>query len=64
MVKKENLSEKEIVDITKEQEEETTEYIGIKEDEEIDGEVVKVLISSSYENKVSNTIDDRNLVNK
>jgi len=64
MVKKENLSEKEIVDITKEQEEETTEYIGIKEDEEIDGEVVRVLISSSYENKVSNTIDDKNLINK
>jgi len=64
MVKKENLVEKEIVDITKEQEEETTEYIGIKEDEEIDGEVVKVLISSSYENKVSNTIDDKNLMNK
>ncbi|WP_326513868.1 hypothetical protein [Clostridium intestinale] len=64
MVKKENLSEKEIVDITKEENEETIEYIGLREDEEIDGEVIKVLISSSYENKVSNNIDDKNLINK
>ena len=64
MDKKEKLSEKEIVDITKEENEETIEYIGLKEDEEIDGEVIKVLISSSYENKVSNTIDDKNLINK
>jgi hypothetical protein len=64
VVKKEKLSENEIVDITKEEEQETTEYIGVKEDEEIDGEVVKVLISSSYENKVSNNIDDKNLINK
>ncbi|MNO00216.1 hypothetical protein D3C81_2200520 [compost metagenome] len=64
MDKKENLSEKEIVDITKEESEETIEYIGLKEDEEIDGEVVKVLISSSYKNKVTNTADDKNLINK
>ncbi|WP_286907206.1 hypothetical protein [Clostridium sp. UBA1652] len=64
MVKKESLSEKEIVDITKEENEETIEYIGLKEDEEIDGEVIKVLISSSYENKVSNTVDDKSLINK
>ena len=64
MDKKEKLSEKEIVDITKEESEETIEYIGLKEDEEIDGEVIKVLISSSYENKVSNTVDDKNLINK
>ncbi|WP_315115799.1 hypothetical protein [Clostridium intestinale] len=64
MVKKESLSEKEIVDITKEENEETIEYIGLKEDEEIDGEVIKVLISSSYENKVSNTVDDKNLISK
>ena len=64
MDKKEKLSEKEIVDITKEESEETIEYIGLKEDEEIDGEVIKVLISSSYENKVYNTVDDKNLINK
>lgn len=64
MVKKEKLTKKEIADITKEQEEETIEYIGVKEDEEIDGEVVKELISSPYENKVFNNIDNKNLINK
>ncbi len=53
MVKKEKLEDKEIEELTKEEDEKNTINIEFQEGEEIDGEVVKELISPRYEENTS-----------
>jgi len=53
MIKKEKLEDKEVEDLTKEDNEKNTINIELQEGEEIDGEVVKELISPRYEEKTS-----------